>query len=112
MKIMILNSDRSITSESGMVSESFHSIQHINGQIPNTGIPQKYIVKIIKITERIFRNIPARAISLIRNGLLPKTMAFGGVAIGRIKAIDAARVTGIINSNGGIPAVSEIPAII
>src|SRR5690606_15731305 len=53
---------------------------------------------------------PALTISMIRRELLPKTMALGGVAIGIMKAIDAAIVTGTIRSKGGMWEVWAIPA--
>ena len=48
----------------------------------------------------ILRANPARVISGIVTHPLPKTMAFGGVATGNIRANDAERVAGSINING------------
>ena len=42
---------------------------------------------------------PARIISGIENLFAPKTIAFGGVAIGSIKAQLAARTTGMVREN-------------
>ncbi len=47
-----------------------------------------------------FRTKPAFIISIIDSLPVLKIMAFGGVATGNIKAMEAARVTGIINSRG------------
>src|SRR5690554_2216577 len=80
--------------------------------MPNTGIPHKYIAAIISNTAMISMINPALTMSMIRSELLPKMMAFGGVAMGSIKAMDAATVTGTINNKGGIPELSEMPAII
>ena len=67
---------------------------------------------IIKATAIISRIIPALTISMIRSELLPNMIALGGVAMGSIKAMDAATVTGTINNNGCIPELSEMPAMI
>ena len=50
----------------------------------------------------IFKPIPAFIISLISNCQLPKTTAFGGVAIGNINAQLAAIVVGMTKNNGFI----------
>jgi hypothetical protein len=47
-----------------------------------------------------FRTIPARDIFGILTQPLPKTIAFGGVATGNIKANEAAKVAGTIKNNG------------
>ena len=56
-------------------------------------------------------NIPAFTMSFILIYPLEKTMAFGGVAIGNMKPILAASVTGIANKMGLIAISSEIPKI-
>ena len=42
--------------------------------------------------------------------LVPNTMAFGGVAIGNMNAIDADSVAGIIRNKGLMPVVTDKPA--
>ena len=46
---------------------------------------------------------PARIISGIENLFAPKTIAFGGVATGSIKAQLAARTTGMVRETGSTP---------
>ena len=62
------------------------------------------------ITPMIFRIRPVLAMSIILSRPVPKIMALGGVATGSIKAMDAARVAGIINSNGLSSILTERPA--
>lgn len=68
--------------------------------IPKTNAPTKYTVKNIKITPRKFKKIPALIIFVIGTRPEPKTIAFGGVATGNMKAHDADSVAGIINNSG------------
>src|SRR5690606_2535129 len=75
-------------------------------------MPHKYMAAIISTTAIKSMITPALTMSTIRSELLPKIIALGGVAIGIIKAIEAATVTGTINRSGGIPELSEIPAMI
>src|SRR5690606_12620214 len=94
---------------------SFGSLAHPHPShttIPNTGMPHKYMAAIISTTAIKSMITPALTMSTIRSELLPKIIALGGVAIGIIKAIEAATVTGTINRSGGIPELSEIPAMI
>ena len=58
-----------------------------------------------------FINIPVRIISGIFKYPEPKTMAFGGVATGSIKAQDAATVIPTINVNGWTSKIKAIGAI-
>lgn len=58
----------------------------------------------------IFSTKPVFAISIILNLLLAKTMVFGGVPTGIIKAIDAESVAAIINIKGLTPMATETDA--
>jgi hypothetical protein len=58
-----------------------------------------------------FKNNPVLDISKTFNRLVPKTMAFGGVAAGNIKAKEAAIVAGSINNNGLTSKLIANPAI-
>ena len=51
----------------------------------------------------IFNRNPVRTIVLMLRRLVPKMIAFGGVAVGNIKASDEARVAGIIRNIGLLP---------
>jgi len=80
--------------------------------ILKTKLPQRYIIAVITTAPTRFRNSPVLAIcpTLIRE--VPNIMAFGGVATGSIKAIEADIVAGIISSSGLIFVVMAIPASI
>jgi len=58
----------------------------------------------------IFKANPVRAISIIFIRFVPNIMAFGGVAIGSIKAIEADSVAGSMNRSGLICVLTESPA--
>ena len=58
----------------------------------------------------MFRRNPVLIISAIFNLLVPKTIAFGGVATGNINASEAAKVAGIIKSNGFTFIETAVPA--
>jgi hypothetical protein len=68
--------------------------------IPKTSVPQKYITSVIIMILRIFNKTPVFTMSITLIRLVPKMIAFGGVATGSIKAIDAAKVAGIISKSG------------
>jgi len=58
----------------------------------------------------IFRINPVLAISIILILPVPKMMAFGGVATGNMKAIDAESVAGIMKSKGFVWVDIDNPA--
>ena len=60
----------------------------------------------------IFRIKPVLAISIIINLPVPKIIAFGGVATGSIKAMEADRVAGSMNNSGLTSADTDMPASI
>ena len=62
------------------------------------------------ITPIMFKIRPVFAISIIFILLVPKIIAFGGVATGSIKAKEADRVAGNIKNKGLISVVIEMPA--
>ena len=64
------------------------------------------------ITPIIFNANPFFAISIIFNLFVPKTIAFGGVATGNIKAMDPDKVAGNINSRGFTSVFIARPASI
>ncbi len=57
-----------------------------------------------------FKINPVDAISLTFILFEPKIIAFGGVATGNIKAMEALRVAGNISNSGCIPVLTERPA--
>ena len=60
----------------------------------------------------MFSTMPARAISAMEKRLLPKTMAFGGVATGIMNAQEADSVAGTISSSGWMPVATATAASI
>ena len=72
---------------------------HLYAKSHKTGTP-KYTISVIKLIDKILSHIPARTMSFTSIMPLPKTIAFGGVATGNIKAHEAAKVVPTINKYG------------
>ena len=64
------------------------------------------------MTPMMFRIKPVLAISIILRRPVPNIIAFGGVATGNMKAIEADKVAGSINRRGFISAETDMPASI
>ncbi len=58
----------------------------------------------------MFNKNPVFAICITFIRFVPKTIAFGGVATGNIKAKEAANVAGNINKSGLTSILTEMPA--
>ena len=63
-------------------------------------VPQIIVTAVIITTAKMLIRKPVLIISIIFNFPVPKTIAFGGVAMGNINAIEAASVIGNINKRG------------
>ena len=70
--------------------------------IPKINFPIIKTAAVMNTTPIRLKTRPARAISEMRILSVPKTMAFGGVATGNIKAKEQDRVPGIIRKRGFI----------
>ena len=68
------------------------------------------MVRVTTRTPIIFNINPVLDISITLSRLVPKTIAFGGVATGSINANDPAIVAGNINNNGLISILIARPA--
>ena len=66
--------------------------------------------RVINSIEKRFNTMPILTIWMMRMWPLANTIALGGVAMGNIKAHDAASVPPITNSNGFSPRLIATPA--